>query len=69
MATTSTFQVEGMTCAHCVTSVQTEVSTIDGVTAVDVDLATGQVTVTSNTQIDPNAVSVAVEEAGYEVVL
>jgi copper chaperone len=68
MATTSTFQVEGMSCGHCVNSVQSEVSTIEGVTAVDVDLATGQVTVTSDTPIDPDAVSVAVEEAGYEVV-
>ena len=32
MATTSTFQVEGMTCGHCVNSVQSEVSDIDGVT-------------------------------------
>ena len=68
MATTSTFQVEGMTCGHCVSSVQSEVSTIEGVTAVDVDLATGQVTVTSDTPIDAAAVSAAVEEAGYEVV-
>ena len=34
MATTSTFQVAGMTCGHCVSSVQAEVSSIDGVTAV-----------------------------------
>ena len=68
MATTSTFQVQGMSCGHCVNSVQSEVSAIDGVTAVDVDLATGQVTVTSDTPIDAVAVTAAVEEAGYEVV-
>ena len=68
MATTSTFQVQGMTCGHCVSSVQSEVSTVEGVTAVDVDLATGQVTVTSDTPIDPGAVTAAVEEAGYEVI-
>ena len=68
MATTSTFHVEGMSCGHCVNSVQSEVSAIGGVTAVDVDLATGQVTVTSDTPIDTNAVTAAVEEAGYEVV-
>ena len=67
MATTTTFQVQGMTCGHCVSSVQSEVSTIDGVTAVDVDLATGQLTVTSSTPVDPDAVRSAVEEAGYEV--
>ena len=68
MATTSTFQVAGMSCGHCVSSVQSEVSTIEGVTAVDVNLATGQVTVTSDAPIDPSAVSAAVDEAGYEVV-
>lgn len=68
MATTSTFQVAGMTCGHCVSSVQTEVSSIDGVTAVDVDLASGRLTVTSDTPVDPDAVRSAVEEAGYEVV-
>jgi len=68
MGTTSTFQVQGMSCGHCVSSVRSEVSAIDGVTAVEVDLASGQVTVTSDTPIDPDAVTAAVEEAGYEVV-
>ncbi len=68
MATTSTFQVQGMSCGHCVNSVQSEVSAIDGVTAVDVDLTTGQVSVTSDNPIDAVAVTTAVEEAGYEVV-
>ncbi len=68
MATRSTFQVEGMTCGHCVSSVQSEVSAIAGVTAVDVDLATGRVTVTSDAAIDPDAVRAAVEGAGYELV-
>jgi copper chaperone len=68
MATTSTFQVAGMTCGHCVSSVQSEVSTIDGVIDVDVDLTTGQVTVTSDTPVDPAAVRAAVGEAGYEVI-
>lgn len=68
MATTSTFQVAGMTCGHCVSSVQAEVSSIDGVTAIDIDLASGRLTVTSDTPVDPDAVRSAVEEAGYEVV-
>jgi copper ion binding protein len=68
MATTSTFQVAGMTCGHCVSSVRAEVSSIDGVTAVDVDLASGWLTITSDTPVDPDAVRSAIEEAGYEVV-
>ncbi|MCB1250359.1 MAG: heavy-metal-associated domain-containing protein [Acidimicrobiales bacterium] len=65
---TTTFQVEGMSCGHCVNSVQSEVSAIAGVSAVEVDLATGQVTVTSAAPIDADAVRAAVDEAGYEVV-
>ena len=54
-----------MTCSHCVSSVTEEVQEIDGVTDVEVDLATGAVTVTSDQPIDDAAVKAAVEEAGY----
>jgi copper chaperone CopZ len=68
MTTTSTFQVTGMTCGHCVGSVRSEVAAVDGVTDVDVDLATGRLTVTSETPIPADVVRSAVEVAGYEVV-
>src|SRR4051794_29877149 len=45
--TTTSYQVKGMTCGHCVSSVKAEVGEIDGVTGVDVDLPTGTVTVNS----------------------
>jgi len=57
-----------MTCAHCVQSVTEEVSEVPGVTAVDVDLATGRLTVSSERPVDDGAVRAAVAEAGYEVV-
>ena len=41
----SEFHVAGMTCRHCALSVSEEVSGIDGVSSVDVELATGAVTV------------------------
>ncbi len=65
--TTSTYTVTGMTCGHCVASVTEEVSAIDGVSAVDVVLETGALTVTSDTPIEANAVRAAVEEAGYSL--
>ena len=65
--TTSTFDVTGMTCEHCVRSVGGEVGAVPGVTGVDVDLATGRVRVTSEGDLDEAAVRDAVEEAGYEV--
>ncbi|HCM50871.1 MAG: copper chaperone [Actinobacteria bacterium] len=64
------FLVEGMTCAHCVRSVTEEVSAIDGVSDVAVDLHAGgvsTVTVSSATPVDAERVRAAVEEAGYSL--
>jgi copper chaperone len=64
---TATYTVVGMTCAHCVAAVTEEVSAVPGVTAVDVDLDSGGLTVTSDAPVDEGALRAAVEEAGYEV--
>ncbi|MDH2412830.1 heavy-metal-associated domain-containing protein [Nocardioides sp. CER19] len=64
---TTTYTVIGMTCQHCVASVTEEVTDIPGVTAVDVDLATGALNVTSEQPILDEAVRGAVEEAGYQL--
>jgi copper chaperone len=61
------YAVAGMTCGHCVMSVTEEVAEIAGVTAVDVDLASGQVTVAGE-HFSDEAVASAVAEAGYEVI-
>ena len=63
----STYTVTGMTCGHCVASVTEEISEIDGVTDVAVDLPTGAVTVTSSKPVDRADVRAAVEEAGYQL--
>jgi copper chaperone len=64
---TATYTVKGMTCGHCVSSVKEEVSEVAGVTNVEVDLATGLLTVDSEGSIEPAKIVAAVEEAGYEV--
>ena len=61
-----TYRVEGMTCGHCVASVREEVSDIAGVERVDVDLASGRLTV-SGTDFTDDAVGAAVSEAGYGI--
>jgi copper chaperone len=66
--TSATYTVTGMTCGHCVQAVSTEVGRVAGVSAVQVDLAAGAVTVTSDAPVDEQAVRAAVDEAGYEVV-
>jgi copper chaperone len=63
----TTYTVTGMTCGHCVSSVTEEITEIDGVTDVAVDLPTGAVTVTSRNPLDATAVRAAVEEAGYQL--
>lgn len=67
MSTTATYTVTGMTCGHCVASVTEEVSEVAGVSAVDVDLASGQMTVTSDAAVDTDAIRTAVEDAGYQL--
>jgi len=66
--TTTTYAVRGMTCGHCVKSVSAEVGALPGVSPVDVDLASGAVTVTSEQSLDTDVVRAAVDEAGYELV-
>ncbi|TFD44847.1 heavy-metal-associated domain-containing protein [Cryobacterium frigoriphilum] len=68
---TSTFEVSGMTCGHCVSSVTEEVSRLDGVSNVNVQLVVGgdsRVTVSSTDSLDRDAVAAAIHESGYELV-
>ncbi|WP_169799116.1 heavy-metal-associated domain-containing protein [Kibdelosporangium phytohabitans] len=61
------YVVKGMTCGHCASSVTEEVSQIPAVRDVRVDLATGHVTVSSESVLDTVDVTRAVSEAGYEL--
>jgi copper chaperone len=63
----TTVNVTGMTCGHCATSVREEVENIPGVTGVDVDLASGKVTIDSEAPIQTDAIQGAVQEAGYQL--
>lgn len=67
MAVTSTYHVTGMTCGHCVQAVTGELTALPGVDAVQIDLASGSVTVTSEQALTEDAVRAAVDEAGYEL--
>jgi copper chaperone len=64
--TERSYTVEGMTCGHCVLSVREEVSQVPGVSALDVDLEFGRLTVRGEGVAD-EAVRDAVAEAGYRV--
>jgi copper chaperone len=62
-----TYSVAGMTCDHCVASVREEVSAVPGVERVELELATGRLAVSGEGFTD-EAVSAAVDDAGYELV-
>lgn len=65
MSAEHTYTVTGMTCGHCVASVTEEVSELPGVTDVQVDLASGTLTFTSDAAVTREQVNAAVTEAGY----
>jgi copper chaperone len=67
MSTTQTYRVVGMTCEHCVAAVTREVGGLEPVTDVQVDLGTGDVTVTSSRPLTGPEITAAVDEAGYEM--
>jgi copper ion binding protein len=63
----TTVTVTGMSCGHCATSVREEITEIAGVRAVDVDLASGSVTIDSDRELVAAAIKTAVEDAGYQL--
>jgi copper chaperone CopZ len=68
MSEITKYTVDGMTCGGCANNVAGELQRLDGVSHVDVELASGMVTVTSDGTVTPEAVAAAVHDAGYEVV-
>jgi copper chaperone CopZ len=67
MPTTTTYQITGMTCAHCVNAVSQELSALPGVRGVEVDLGAGTATVTSDAVLPVDEIRNAVDEAGYQL--
>jgi copper chaperone CopZ len=64
----TTFQVTGMTCAHCQRAVTAEIAGVEGVESVNVELASGTVTVTALQPVDRADIAAAVDEAGYALI-
>jgi len=65
--TTTTYSVQGMTCGHCASAVSEEISALEGVRSVDVELVAGgtsTVRVASDAPLADDAVAAALDEAG-----
>ena len=65
MSETLTYTVPAIHCAHCGMSIREEVSEVEGVESVDVDLDTKMVTI-SGRGLSDQKLRAAIEEAGYE---
>ena len=64
-----TLKVEGMSCAHCVNSVESSVGELQGVSSVKVNLANGEVAVNyDNSKTSLGEIKETIEEQGYDVV-
>jgi copper chaperone len=65
--TSTTYQVTGLTCGHCVSAVAEELGALPSVDSVDVSLVANgisTVTLTSAQPLDPADIAAALDEAG-----
>ena len=65
MSETVTYTVPDMSCGHCKQAVTEELSQVEGVESVDVDLET-KLVVVQGERLDDAALRAAIEDAGYE---
>jgi copper chaperone CopZ len=65
MSETLTYRVPGIHCDHCKASVTEEVSAVEGVEAVELDLETKLVVVRGE-GLDDAKLRAAIDDAGYE---
>ncbi|MGY9073316.1 MAG: heavy-metal-associated domain-containing protein [Acidimicrobiales bacterium] len=66
MATPTTLNVPGISCQHCIDAITREVTAVDGVTDIAVDLDTKTVAVVGG---ETSAIIAAIDEAGFEVIV
>jgi copper chaperone len=64
MATPTTFNVPGISCQHCIDAITREVTAVEGVTNVTVDLDAKTVVVVGGAD---SAVRGAIDEAGFDI--
>lgn len=65
MSTTLTYSVPGVSCEHCRAAITHEVTKVEGVESVEVDLDAKTVVVAGD-PLDEVAIVAALDEAGYE---
>jgi copper chaperone len=68
MESTTTIQIEGMTCEHCVRAVTEELLALDAVRSAEVDLASGTASLRTDGPANRDDLAAAVDEAGYRLI-
>jgi len=61
------FEVEGMSCAHCVKAVTKAIQSLDAASDVQVDLA-GKTVKVDGSRLTQQQLEAAITDAGYEVI-
>jgi len=67
MSNQVTLQVQGMSCGHCVKSIENSVGALNGVEKVNVQLETAKVDVEFNNEVDIKRITDTIEDQGYTV--
>jgi len=67
MSNQVTLQVQGMSCGHCVKSIENSVGALNGVEKVNVQLEAGKVDVEFNNEVDVQKITDTIEDQGYTV--
>ncbi|MEO6068542.1 MAG: heavy metal-associated domain-containing protein [Gemmatimonadales bacterium] len=62
---TLSFDVTGMTCGGCTSRVQRELSKLDGVSHVEVNLRAGTATMQVDSRVAPDQIAMAIAGMGY----
>ncbi|HUT62640.1 MAG TPA: heavy-metal-associated domain-containing protein [Anaerolineae bacterium] len=60
-----TVHIQSISCRHCVATIKREIEDIDGVSAVDGDIATKMVTIRWNPPADWDLIKQTLDEIGY----
>ena len=69
MASQVTLNVQGMSCGHCVSSVESNVGKLDGVNEVKVHLESGKVDISyEEDKVTLDVIKETIDDQGYDVV-
>ena len=62
-----TYNITGMTCGGCASTVKNKLSTVSGVTSVKIDLAKKEAEITSSQEIDTKALQSALSYSSFTI--